>query len=81
VGRDGFGSKTREKKIGLVIAATNTPEAIDEAIDEAIWSMLDEMNPGLEKLAEEPYEKIKEYELKTRELKDGDFDLNKFKFK
>ena len=39
------------------------------------------MNPGLEKLAEEPYEKIKEYELNTRELKDGDFDLNKFKFK
>lgn len=138
---DGLGSKTSEKKFVLVIAATNTPDAIDEAImsrfgkkieiplpdfeaceeivrihtekkgvgledeelydklamdyvehkksgrdikficTEAIWRMLDEMNPDLEKLAEEPYEKIREYELKTRELKDGDFDLNKFKFK
>ncbi|MGB7532176.1 MAG: ATP-binding protein [Halobacteriota archaeon] len=138
---DGLGSKTSEKKFVLVIAATNTPDAIDEAVmsrfgkkieiplpdyeackvilrihtekkgvgledeelydklamdcvehkksgrdikficTEAIWSMLDEMNPDLEKLAEEPYEKIREYELKTRELKDGDFDLNKFKFK
>ncbi|MCK4734156.1 MAG: ATP-binding protein [Methanophagales archaeon] len=40
---------------------------------EAIGEMLDEMNPGLEKLAEEPYEDIKEYELKTRDLKEGDF--------
>jgi len=35
--------------------------------------ILDEMNPELEKLAEEPYERIREYELKTRELKEGDF--------
>jgi len=41
----------------------------------AIWRMLDEMNPGLEKLAEEPYERIREYELRTRELKEGDFKL------
>ena len=137
---DGLGSKTSEKKFVLVIAATNTPDAIDEAVmsrfgkkieiplpdyeackeilrihtekkgvgleddsfygvlarycvehkrsgrdikfmcTEAIWSMLDEMNPGLEKLAEEPYEKIREYELKTRELKDGDFDLKKINY-
>jgi SpoVK/Ycf46/Vps4 family AAA+-type ATPase len=130
---DGLSSKTSEKKFVLVIAATNTPDAIDEAImsrfgkkieiplpdfdackeilrihterkgvgledesvydelardcvehkksgrdikfmcTEAIWRMLDEMNPGLEKLAEEPYEKIKEYELKTRELGEVDF--------
>jgi len=44
-----------------------------------IWSMIDEINPKLEKLAEEPYVKIREYELNTRELKEGDFDLNKFK--
>ena len=129
---DGLGSKTSEKKFVLVIAATNTPEAIDEAVmsrfgkrieiplpdfdackeilrihterkgvgleddsfydklarycveqkksgrdikflcTEAIWRMLDEMNPGLEKLAEGPYEKIREYELKTRELKEVD---------
>jgi len=37
--------------------------------------MLDEMNPGLEKLAEEPYERIREYELRTRELKEGDFGI------
>lgn len=138
---DGLGSKTSEQKFVLVIAATNTPDAIDEAImsrfgkkieiplpdyeacreilkihtekkgvgledeelydklardcvehkksgrdikficTEAIWRMLDEMNPGLEKLAEEPYENIREYKLKTRELNAGDFDLNKFKFK
>ena len=41
--------------------------------------MLDEMNPGLEKLAEEPYGnyKIKEHELKTRELKEAGFGLDK----
>ncbi len=44
-----------------------------------IWSMIDEINPNLEKLAEEPYVKIREYELNTQELKEGDFDLNKFK--
>ncbi|MCD6456586.1 MAG: ATP-binding protein [Methanophagales archaeon] len=130
---DGFGSKTSEKKFVLVIAATNTPDAIDEAVmsrfgkkieiplpdfeackkilrihterkgveledeelydklamdcvehkksgrdikficTEAIWSMLDEMNPGLEKLAEEPCERIREYELKTRMLRQEDF--------
>jgi hypothetical protein len=32
--------------------------------------MLDEENPDLEKSADEPYEDIKEYELKTRELKE-----------
>jgi hypothetical protein len=37
--------------------------------------VLDEMNPGLEKLAGEPYERIRGYELKTRELKEGDFEL------
>jgi len=42
---------------------------------EAIWRMLDEMNPGLEKLAEEPYEMIREYELKVRSLKEEDFKL------
>ena len=42
---------------------------------EAMWRMLDEMNPGLDKLAEEPYEKIREYGLNTRELKEGDFGL------
>ena len=132
---DGLGSKASDKKFVLVIAATNTPDAIDEAImsrfgkkieiplpdyeackeilrihaehkgvgleddslydklagycvehemsgrdikfmcTEAIWRMLDEMNPGLEKLAEEPYERIREYELRTRELKEGDFGL------
>jgi len=132
---DGLGSKTSEKKFVLVIAATNTPDAIDEAVmsrfgkkieiplpdfeackeilrihtekkgvgleedsvydklarycvehkmsgrdikfmcTEAIGKMLDEMNPGLEKLAEEPYVRIREYELKTRELKEGDFGL------
>ena len=136
---DGLGSKTSEKKFVLVIAATNTPDAIDEAVmsrfgkkieiplpdfeacneilkihtekkgvgleedsfynklanycveqkmsgrdikflcTEAIWRMLDEMNPGLEKLAEEPYERIREYELKTRKLKEGDFKPNEFK--
>ncbi|MGB7531432.1 MAG: hypothetical protein WA977_00430 [Halobacteriota archaeon] len=45
----------------------------NEMCTEEIWRMLDEMNPGLEKLAEEPYERIKEYKLKTRELKEGDF--------
>ena len=134
---DGLGSKTSEKKFVLVIAATNTPDAIDEAImsrfgkkieiplpdyeackeilkihtekkgvgleddsfygvlarycvehkrsgrdikfmcTEAIGSMLDEMNLGLEKLAEEPYEKIREYELKTRRLREEDFELGK----
>lgn len=39
---------------------------------EAIWKMLDEMNTGLEKLAEEPYEKIRVYELKTEDLKEKD---------
>lgn len=133
---DGLGSKTSEKKFVLVIAATNTPDAIDEAImsrfgkkieiplpdfeacmeilrihtekkgvgledesvydklarycvehkmsgrdikfmcTEAIGKMLDEMNPGLEKLAEEPYERIRVHELKTRELKEGDFGEN-----
>ena len=130
---DGFGSKTGDKKFVLVITATNTPDAIDEAImsrfgkkikiplpdfeackeilrihtekkgvglvdeplfdklarycvehrmsgrdikflcTEAIWRMLDKMNPGLDELAEEPYERIREYKLKTRELKEGDF--------
>ena len=42
---------------------------------EAIWNMIEEMNPGLEKLAEEPYERIREYELRTRELKEVDFGL------
>jgi hypothetical protein len=32
--------------------------------------MLDDMNPNLENSAEEPYEDIKEYKLKTRELKE-----------
>jgi len=40
---------------------------------EAIWNMIEEMNPGLERLAEEPYERIREYELKTRALKKEDF--------
>jgi len=130
---DGLSSKASDKEFVLVIAATNTPDAIDEAImsrfgkkieiplpdyeackeilrihterkgvgleddslydklarycvehemsgrdikfmcTEAIWRMLDEMNPGLEKLAEEPYERIREYELRTRELKEEDF--------
>ncbi len=51
----------------------DTSVAVKWFSTEAIWSMLDEINPGLEKLAEEPYEKIREYELKTRELKEGDF--------
>lgn len=132
---DGLGSKTSERKFVLVIAATNTPEAIDEAVmsrfgkkiaiplpdfeackeilrihterkgvgledeelydklarycvehkmsgrdikfscTEAIWKMLDEMNPGLEKLADEPYERIRVHELETRELKEEDFRL------
>ncbi len=38
--------------------------------------MLDEENPNLEKLAEEPYERIREYELKTRELMEGDFGIS-----
>ena len=43
--------------------------------------MLDEMHQGLEKLAEEPYDKIKEYKLKTRELKEVDFgEINAVKF-
>lgn len=42
---------------------------------EAIWTMLDAMNPGLEKLAEEPYEWIKGYELKTRSLKEENFEI------
>ncbi len=130
---DGLGSKTSNKEFVLVIAATNTPDAIDEAVmsrfgkkieiplpdyeackailrihtdkkgvgledesvydelakycvehkmsgrdikfmcTEAIWRMLDEMNPNLERLAEEPYERIKKYELKTRKLKGSDF--------
>jgi len=37
--------------------------------------MLDEMNQGLEKLAEEPYERIRMYELKVRRLEEGDFGL------
>jgi SpoVK/Ycf46/Vps4 family AAA+-type ATPase len=43
---------------------------------DAIWNMLDEMNPDLENSAEGPYEDIKEYELKTRELKKDDFKLS-----
>ena len=43
---------------------------------EAIWSMIEEMNPGLERLAEEPYERIREYELKTRVLKKEDFKID-----
>jgi SpoVK/Ycf46/Vps4 family AAA+-type ATPase len=130
---DGLGSKTCEKKFVLVIAATNTPDAIDEAVmsrfgkkieiplpdfeackeilrihterkgigledkdlydklakycveqkmsgrdikflcTEAIGKMLDEENPNLEKLSEEPYERIKVHELKTKELKEVDF--------
>jgi SpoVK/Ycf46/Vps4 family AAA+-type ATPase len=133
---DGLQSKSASKKFVLIIAATNTPDDIDEAImsrfgkkieiplpdldackqilrihtekkgigleddslydrlakyctehkmsgreikfmcTDAIWNMLDEMNPDLEKLAEEPYEDIKEYELKTRELKEKDFKLS-----
>ncbi|NMX21622.1 ATP-binding protein [ANME-1 cluster archaeon GoMg4] len=133
---DGLSSKTSEKKFVLVIAATNTPEAIDEAImsrfgkkieiplpdyeackeilrihterkgvgleddslydelarycvdkkmsgrdikflcTEAIGKMLDEMNPGLEKLAEESYERIRVHELKTRELKERDLGIS-----
>jgi hypothetical protein len=42
---------------------------------EAIGKMLDEMNPNLERLAEEPYENIREYELKVRSLKEDDFKL------
>jgi katanin p60 ATPase-containing subunit A1 len=132
---DGSSSKTSDKKFVLVIAATNTPEAIDEAVmsrfgkkieiplpdfaacreilkihtekkgiglederlydklanycvghkmsgrditflcTEAIWKMLDEMNPGSEKLAEEPYETIRAYELKTRMVNQEDFGL------
>ncbi len=132
---DGIGSKTSDKKFVLVIVATNTPDAIDEAVmsrfgkkikiplpdleackvilkihtekkgvgleddsvydilarycvehkksgrdikflcTDAIGKMLDEMNPGLEKLAEEPYERIREYELRTRRLNEGDFGL------
>ena len=41
---------------------------------EARGKMLDEMNPNLERLAEEPYERIREYGLKKRELKDGDLE-------
>ena len=33
------------------------------------------MNQGLEKLAKESYERIREYVLKTRELKEVDFEL------
>ena len=133
---DGLSSKASDKKFVLVIAATNTPDAIDEAImsrfgkkieiplpdydackeilrihterkgvgleddslydklarycvehemsgrdikfmcTEAIWRMLDEMNPGLEKLAEEPYVRIREYELRTQELREGDFEIH-----
>ncbi|NQE44610.1 Proteasome-activating nucleotidase [ANME-1 cluster archaeon GoMg2] len=136
---DGLGSKTSGKKFVLVIVATNTPDAIDEAIKsrfgkkikiplpdfeackailkihtekkgvglvdesvydklamycvehkksgrdikflctDAIGKMLDEMNPGLEKLAEEPYERIRVYELRTRSLREGDFGPNVFK--
>ena len=132
---DGFSSKTSEKKFVLVIAATNTPDAIDEAImsrfgkkveiplpdveackeilkihtekkgigledenlydklgkycvehkmsgrdikflcTEAIWKMLDEMNPHLEKLAEEPYETIRNHKLDIRTLKESDFEV------
>ncbi len=132
---DGLGSKTSEKKFVLVIAATNTLDAIDDAImsrfgrkieiplpdyeackailmihtekkgvgleddslydklarycvehemsgrdikflcTEAIGKMLDEMNPNLEKLADEPYEMIRVYELKTRELKEVDWKI------
>ena len=120
---DGLSSKASDKKFVLVVAATNTPDAIDEALmsrfgkkieiplpdydackeilrihterkdvgleddslydklarysvehemsgrdikfmcTEAIWRMLDEMNPGLEKLAE-------------RELREGDFEIH-----
>lgn len=134
---DGFESKTEEKKFVLVIAATNKPKDIDEAIMsrfgkkieiplpdfdackeilkihtekkgvgledkdfynklikyciahkmsgrdikfmciEAIWRMLDEENPNLEKLAEEPYDSIKNYELKVRTLNKSDFKLNR----
>jgi len=35
------------------------------------------MNLEPEKLAEEPYVKIKEHELKTRELKEAGFGLDK----
>jgi len=34
------------------------------------------MNPKPEKLAEEPYEKIKKYKLETRELKEVGFRLS-----
>jgi SpoVK/Ycf46/Vps4 family AAA+-type ATPase len=44
---------------------------------EAIWNMLEELNPDLERLANEPYNKIKEYELKTRMLKKEDFEIEK----
>ena len=133
---DGLGSKTSEREFVLVIAATNTPDAIDKAVmsrfgkkieiplpdfeackeilkihterkgvrledewvydklasycvehkmsgrdikflcTEAIWRMLDEMNPNLEKLAEEPYKRIRVHELKTRELKGSDFKIS-----
>jgi SpoVK/Ycf46/Vps4 family AAA+-type ATPase len=41
----------------------------------AIWKMLEEMNPDLDKLADEPKEVIEKYRLKLRKLKREDFDV------
>ncbi len=40
---------------------------------EAAWSMIDEMNPGLESLAGEPYEILRAHELQLRPLNETDF--------
>jgi len=42
---------------------------------EAVWKMLMEMNPDLEKLANEPKDVIVEYKLRLRKLKREDFDI------
>ena len=41
----------------------------------AIWKMLMEMNPDLERLADEPKEVIEKYKLRLRKLKREDFDV------
>ena len=36
--------------------------------------MVDEMNPNLDKLTEEPHERVMDYALKRRKLKKDDFE-------
>jgi hypothetical protein len=41
----------------------------------AIWKMIEEMNPDLDKLAREPREVVEGYRLRLRKLRRDDFEV------